>query len=310
VTLKQALSRARELLAADNIEDPPLESEILLRHVLKISRTELYQDFNRELNPEQEKTFWSLIERRLNREPTAYITGHREFYGLDFYVDPGVLIPRPESELLVEKSLQLAQNHPVSAIAEVGTGCGAIAISLALSLPQARIYATDISAAALRVALFNCRKHGVMDRICFLQGDMLDPLPEPVDLIVANLPYIREPELPQTSTLNFEPSLALNGGPDGLEKIRQLGTQIGDKLRPGGCLLLEIGQGQKRAVTTFLRSLFPSAEIEVAPDFSGIDRVISLTLPLDVQFTEQAETTADTFGKHPPTAQQPYSFVW
>ena len=310
MTLKQALSRARELLAASNIEDPPLESEILLRHVLKISRPELYQDFNRELNPEQEKDFRSLIQRRLNREPTAYITGHREFYGLDFYVDPSVLIPRPESELLVENSLQLAQNHPVSAIAEVGTGCGAIAISLALSLPQVKIYATDISAAALRVALFNCRKHEVIDRICLLAGDMLDPLPEPVDLIVANLPYIREPELPQTSTLNFEPSLALNGGADGLEKMRQLGTQISDKLRPGGRLLLEIGQGQKRAVTTFLRSLFPSARIEVAPDLSGIDRVISLTLPLNRQSTEQAETIADTSGKHPPTAQQPYSFVW
>jgi len=297
VTIKQALSRAREILAASNIEDPPLESEILLRHVLKISRPELYQDFNRELNPEQEKNFWSLTERRLNHEPTAYITGHREFYGLDFYVDPSVLIPRPESELLVEKSLQLAQNHPVSAIAEVGTGCGAIAISLALSLPQVKIYATDISAAALRVALFNCQKHGVIDRICFLQGDMLDPLPKPVDLIVANLPYIREPELPQTSTLNFEPFLALNGGPDGLEKIRRLGTQISDKLRPGGCLLLEIGQGQKRAVTTFLRSLFPSAKIEVAPDLSGIDRVISLTLPLNRQYTEQDEKMANTLGQ-------------
>ncbi len=283
--IKQALSQAREILDASNIEESLLESELLLRHTLKISRVELYQELNRELNLEQERNFWSLIERCLNHEPTAYIIGHREFYGLDFYVNPGVLIPRPETELLVEKVLEMAQKRVVSTIAEVGTGSGAIAISLALSLPQAKIYATDISDAALRVAKINCQRHGVSHRICLLSGDMLDPLPEPVDLIVANLPYVRESELPQISTRNYEPSLALNGGSDGLEKIRQLGTQISDKLHPGGCLLLEIGQGQGRAVTTFLHELFPLAEIEVTPDLSGIDRVVSLILPLEWQFT-------------------------
>ena len=275
MTLKQALGRAREILVANNIEEAPLESELLLRHALKISRVQLYLDLNHELSPEQEETFWHLIERRLSHEPTAYIIGHREFYGLDFYVDPSVLIPRPESELLVEKALKLAQNHTISTIAEVGTGCGAIAISLALNLPQAKIYATDISASALEVALFNCQKHGVVDRICLLAGDMLDLLPEPVDLIVANLPYVKESEI---NAAGFEPLVALNGGSDGLKKMRQLCQQVGDKLRPEGCLLLEIGQGQERAVTTLLRSLFPSAEIEVAPDLSGIDRVISLHL--------------------------------
>jgi release factor glutamine methyltransferase len=280
VTLKQALGRAREILVANNIEDASLESELLLRHALKISRVQLYLDLNHELSPEQEETLWHLIERRLNYEPTAYILGYHEFYGLDFYVDPSVLIPRPESELLVEKAVKLAQNQPVSAIAEVGTGCGAIAISLALNLPQAKIYATDISVPALKVALSNCQKHGVVDRICLLAGDMLNPLPEPVDLIVANLPYVRELELNQINTLSFEPSLALNGGSDGLEKIRQLCRQANNKLCPDGYLLLEIGQGQRRAVTTFLRSLFPSAKIEVTPDLSGIERVVSLTLPL------------------------------
>lgn len=279
MTIRQALSRAKEILVASNIEDPPLESELLLRHALKISRVQLYLELERELGSKDEQAFWHLIERRLNYEPTAYIIGHREFYGLDFYVDPNVLIPRPESELLIEKTLKLAEEHAVSTIVEVGTGCGAIAISLSLSLPQVKIYATDVSASALKVALFNCQEHEVVNRICLLQGDMLDPLPEPVDLIVANLPYVAESELSWISTLNFEPSLALNGGSDGLGKIRQLCTQISDKLRLGGYLLLEIGQGQRRAVTTLLRSLFPSAEIEVAPDLSGIDRVVSLTLP-------------------------------
>ncbi len=278
MTLKQALGRAREILVANNIEDAPLESELLLRHALKISRVQLYLDLDHELNPEQEETFWHLIERRLSHEPTAYIIGHHEFYGLDFYVDPSVLIPRPESELLLEKALKLAQNHTVSTIAEVGTGCGAIAISLALNLPQAKIYATDISAPALKVALFNCQKHGVVDRICLLAGDMLNPLPEPVDLIVANLPYVKQSELSPICSVNPEPLLALNGGSDGLEKIRQLCCQVGNKLHPEGCLLLEIGQGQERAVTSFLRKLFPLAEIEVAPDLSGIDRVVSLRL--------------------------------
>ena len=302
MTIKQALSRAREILVANNIEDPSLESELLLRHALKISQVQLYLGLEHELSSEQDKKFRHLIERRFNHEPTAYITGHREFYGLDFYVDPGVLIPRPESELLVEKALKLAQNQAVSTIAEVGTGCGAIAISLALSLPQAKIYATDISAAALKVALFNCQKHGVVNRICLLPGDMLDPLPEAVDLIVANLPYVRESELPQINTLDFEPSLALNGGSDGLEKIRKLCPRISDKLRPEGCLLLEIGQGQRRAVTTFLHSLFPLAEIEVAPDLSGIDRVVSLSFPLNQQYTEQDENTTATLGGYPPAA--------
>jgi len=275
VTLKQALSHAREILIANNIEDAPLECELLLRQALKISRIQLYLDLNHELSPEQEETFWHLVNRRRNREPIAYVIGHHEFYGLDFYVNPSVLIPRPESELLVEKAVSLAQNHPLSAIAEIGTGCGAIAISLALNLPRAKIYATDISAAALEVARFNCQKHGVLDRIYLLEGDMLDPLPESVDLIVTNLPYVKELELSQMNS--FEPQLALNGGPDGLEKIRQLCRQVSDKLCPEGCLLLEIGQGQARAVTAFLNSLFSFARIEVTPDLSGIDRVVSLS---------------------------------
>ncbi len=276
MTVKQALNRAREILAASDVEEASLESELLLRHALKISRVQLYQDLAHELNAEQEKAFRELVERRLTGEPNAYITGHREFYGLDFYVDPDVLIPRPESELLVEKALALARNRPISAIAEIGTGSGAVAISLALNLPQTKIYATDISAPALKIARFNCQKHGVQNGIHFLQGDMLDPLPEPVDIIIANLPYVKEQELPPLTS--FEPRLALNGGADGLERIHQLCRQATGKLRPDGGLLIEIGQGQGKAVTAFLRGLFPTAEIEVSPDLSGIERVVSLTL--------------------------------
>jgi len=280
VSLKQALSRARGILAEKNNEDTPLECELLLRHVLGISRTQLYLDLDHELSPKQEEVFWQLLKRCLNGEPTAYITGHCEFYGLDFYVDPSVLIPRPESELLVEKAISLAQNHRLLTIAEIGTGSGAIAITLALELPGARIYATDISASALKVALINCQKHGVIDRVYLLHGNMLDPVPEPVDLIIANLPYVRESEL---TGMRFEPLLALDGGRDGMKRIRQLCRQVGGKLQPGGFLLLEIGQGQRKVVTTLLNALFPSGKIKVMPDLSGIDRVISLSLTSQVQ---------------------------
>ena len=279
MTVKQALTRAREVLAVANIEDAPLEAEFLLRDTLQINRVQLFLELDRELNPQQKGIFWQRIERRLNHEPGAYITGHREFYGLDFCVDSTVLIPRPETELLVEKVLELAREGTLSSIAEVGTGSGAVAISLALNLPQAKIYATDISPAALKVALINCRKHGVEHTISLLCGNMLDPLPAPVDLIVANLPYVRESELPCVNSVPFEPRMALDGGTDGLDKIRPLCLQVNSRLHPGGCLLLEIGQGQGEALTGFLRGLFPSARIEVTPDLCGIDRVVSLILP-------------------------------
>ena len=278
MTFKQALSQAREILVANSIEDVFLEGELLLRHTLNISRAQLYQDLDHELTPEQEKTFWNLVKRRTNHEPTAYITGHREFYGLDFYVNPHVLIPRPETELLVEMALTLVQNHRLATIADIGTGCGAIAISLALHLPRVKIYATDISSSALEVAKTNCKKHGVLNRIHLLQGDMLDPLPKPVDLIVTNLPYVKKAELPQVNTAKFEPFLALNGGSDGLQKIRRLCQQVNNKLHPASYLLLEIGQGQDKAVTTLLHSLFPHAKIETTPDLGSIDRVVSLHL--------------------------------
>jgi release factor glutamine methyltransferase len=278
VTLKQALSRAREILLANEIEDASLNSELLLRHTLNISRAQLYLDLECELSPKQEKNFWNLMKCCLDHEPTAYITGHCEFYGLDFCVDPSVLIPRPESELLVEKALSLARDYSLSTIAEIGTGCGAIAISLALNLPQTKIYATDVSSAALRVTLTNSQKYGLASRIHLLQGNMLEPLPKPVDLIIANLPYIKKTELPSTDPAKSEPLLALNGGPDGLQKIRQLCQQVSSQPHPPGYLLLEIGLGQSQAMTSLLRNLFPYAKIEIAPDLSGIDRLVSLHL--------------------------------
>ncbi len=270
------LLQGRETLTANRIEDAGLEAEVLLRHTLSFDRVQFYLQQDRELSAEENENFRQSLQRRLNNEPTAYITGHREFYGRDFYVDSGVLIPRPETELLVETALGLAANRPVHTIADIGTGSGAIAISLALSLPQTRIYATDISPAALKAAQINCRKHGVSAMVRLLQGDLLDPLPEPVDIIAANLPYVREDDLSRVNTWDFEPSAALNGGHDGLDIIRRLCAQAVSKLRPGGALLLEIGLGQGEAATAFCRQLFPAANIKLIPDGNGIDRVVSI----------------------------------
>ena len=275
MTLKEALSRARGILEASGIEDVPLETELLLRHALKIDRTRLYQELNGELSPEDEETFRELTERRLKGEPSAYITGHREFYGLDFYVNPHTLIPRPESELLVETALRLASERPLPTIADIGTGCGAIAVSLARALPEATVYATDLSTAALEVARINCRRHGVKDRVRLLAGDMLEPLPHPIDLIIANLPYVRRAEIAPDS---FEPLLALDGGHEGTESIARLCRQAKDKLAEGGSLLLEIGQGQSETISDLLAGLFSQGEIAVAPDLGGIERVIILQL--------------------------------
>jgi release factor glutamine methyltransferase len=275
---RQALARVRCILANSNIEDPPLEGEILLRHALGMSRSQLYTDLDINLTPAQEKALEALLERRVQGEPSAYITGHREFYGLDFHVDRRVLIPRPESELLVEKALELARNGLVSTVADIGTGCGAIAVSLAVNLPGITVYATDISPAALEVARTNCRQHNVEERVILLPGSLLEPLPGPVDLIVANLPYVREADLPRHGPLRYEPVLALNGGKDGLDGIRLLCRQARDKLDKRGSLLLEVGEGQAEYVADVLREAFGAGKVDRYRDLAGIERVVGLRL--------------------------------
>lgn len=278
MTVKEALADGRRRLIEGGIEDAHFEAEVLLREVLLMTRSQFYIDLERELSEDQVTAYRRLIERRLGAEPTAYIMGRREFYGRVFMVNQNVLVPRPETELLVEKALDIALDYVAPSVADVGTGCGAIAITLALEIPEATIYATDNSAPALRVARANCRKFDVTDRVFLLRGNLLDVTPLPVDIIVANLPYIREADIPRSGPVSAEPRMALDGGIDGLEHIRQLCRQAGSKLRPRGHLLLEVGQGQAGVVTILLRNLFPSARIETIQDLAGIDRVVSLSL--------------------------------
>jgi len=286
MTLERVLQQTARVFNLHGIEDSHLEARILLGHILKLSPAQLYTQPERTLSQEKIESLQQLIERRLCREPTAYIVKHKEFYGVDFYVDPRVLIPRPETELLVEKSFEFAKNRTncLSSlkkpflIADVGTGCGAIAISLALNLPQIEVYATDISPSALEVARLNCEYHNVMEQITFIQGNLLEPVPEPVDLIVANLAYIKSSELADLSPeiTNFEPIVAIDGGRNGLDLIQQLLEQAEEKIHSRGCLLLEIGQNQGKAMVSLINHCLPKARFELIPDLSGIKRVVKI----------------------------------
>ncbi len=287
MTLGDALYLTRCELAAANLDCATTEAELLLCHVLGISKTQIYSEPEQLLSTTEINHLQHLIRRRLLHEPIAYILRCCEFYGIEFYIDHRALIPRPETELLVEEAIDFARHHLTPGnqltIADIGTGSGAIAISLALALPQVKIYATDISASALEVANINCRRYKVDSQVELLQGNLLEPLPEPVDTIVANLPYIRNCELQTLSPeiTNFEPTLAIAGGKDGWDKIRLLLDQAPGKLRPEGCLLLEIGLRQDKAVSSMINSYFPQARVELIPDLSGINRVVRIILPLE-----------------------------
>ncbi len=260
-----------------------LEAEVLLSHVLDISRTALLTHPERILTPDQLANYQTLIRRRASCYPLPYLTGRVEFYNLEFEITPEVLIPRPETETLVDLALAHCSSSTHSSsthslIADVGTGSGCIAVSLAVHLPRATIYAIEISPVALAVARRNVERHGVAARVRLVVGDVLTPRPGLVDLIVSNPPYIPTGDcgsLP-ASVRDYEPRLALDGGPDGLVTIRRLLAQAPAVLRPGGALLIEIGADQGEAASHLARTLFPRAAVRVHPDLAGRDRVLEV----------------------------------
>jgi release factor glutamine methyltransferase len=283
VTLREALRQAEARIASHNIPDARVEAELLLMHSLGIQKAELYARLGEPLPPSEGEELWRLVERRIRREPTAYILRRCEFYGIELYVDPRVLIPRPETELLVETALafveqRFGKDQPCSMV-DVGTGSGAIAVALALHLPQARIYATDVSADAIDVARVNARQRGVEGRVELLVGDLLQPLSRPVDLVVANLPYVKDADIPQLmpEISDFEPVAALAGGADGLDKVRLLLAQAKDHLLPQGSVILEIGLGQAEEAVSLAKSHFPESKVDLIEDFAGIERVLRIS---------------------------------
>jgi release factor glutamine methyltransferase len=274
LTIEQALYQATRRLHSLS-STPRLDAELLLAHVLGWSRARVVAEREQRLTPEQQATFNALIERRATCEPVAYLIGQREFFGLTFFVDRRVLVPRPETELLVELTIKEAQrygNRPLT-IADIGVGSGAIAIALAKHLPQATIYGVDLSAAALEVAAINVNRYHLQERVILLQGDLFDPLPGPVDLIVSNPPYTILAEIDE-GVYQHEPHLALDGGVDGLDCYRRLIPATPTYLKPGGAILLEIGAWQASSVIHLLRQVLPEAEITVQRDLAGYDRVV------------------------------------
>lgn len=257
-------------------DTPRLEAEILLAHVTGLTRTTLLAHPERPLTADERARYEDLLARRAAGIPLPYLTGRMELFGLEFVVTPDVLIPRPETEMLVERALA----WDPQTVVDVGTGSGCVAVALAVRLPRARIYATDLSRAALSVAMTNARRHGVADRIHFLQADLASPLRGPVDLVVSNPPYVAEEEwasLPE-SVREHEPRLALDGGPGGLRVIRRLLADTARLLRPGGVLLVEIGAGQGSQAAALARAAFPQARIQVYPDLAGYDRMLEVIL--------------------------------
>jgi release factor glutamine methyltransferase len=275
-----ALRWAIEQLAGT--DEPALSARLLLAHVLACTTTDLFTHPERRLDPAACHAYQDLVARRARHEPVAYLTGHQTFRGLDLLVGPQVLIPRPETELLVELALAAASRWPAPRVADVGTGSGAIAVSLAMCLPHAaQVWAIDRSEGALSVARTNAQRCGVAARISFLHGDLLAPLPGSVDLAVANLPYVSEAEydaLPPGIRC-YEPREALAAGEDGLDAIRALLATAPTHLSKDAVLLLEIGAIQGARVAALAARAFPEAQVDICQDYARHNRIVRIERP-------------------------------
>jgi release factor glutamine methyltransferase len=275
-TVVELIAQGAKRLSEAGCLDVWLESVLILSHTLGKTKEWVLAHPEAQVVQEEEHLFFSLLERRAKREPLPYILGQVEFYGITLKIDRRALIPRPETELLVEKALDWARSLPSLTVADVGTGSGAVAIALALHLGEkGLVYGLDSSPQALELAQENAALNRVEKRIVFLLSDLLSALEKPVDLIVANLPYVPSAQLEKLAPeLQWEPREALDGGPDGLESIRKLLSQAPSYLKRGGAILLEVGPGQARKVKALARKAFPHARISSFPDLRGIMRVV------------------------------------
>jgi len=255
---------------------PLLDAQVLLAHAVGARRVALCADYSRRLADEEGLRFRALVDRRLTGEPVAYLTGVREFWSLPLRVDRRALVPRPDTETVLEEVMALFPAAPPRLFADVGTGSGCLAVALAGMFPRSRGWAIDLDEAALSLAQENVRALGLEARLVCLLGDLLQPLPEPVELIVSNPPYIPTAEIPwlPIDVRGFEPLRALDGGVDGLELIQRLIREASGKLSPGGWLVLEVGDGQASRVTEILRHAgWP--EVRTRKDLGGIGRVVA-----------------------------------
>ncbi len=289
-TLRTAANRLLEVAAADDLDEARLEAELLYGEATGLDRAHVIAAGRDTPPTEALTTFEQLLARRLAHEPLAYILGRREFYGLTFDVGPGCLIPRPETETLVEAALEAIRDHPQSRrlvrVADIGTGSGAVAIAVARHAPSAKMFAIDASTAALPWAGKNLRKLGPLERVVLLTGDLLDPIDEPLDIILANLPYVPTDEfnaLPPEIRAH-EPEVAVDGGDDGLELYRRFASQLRAHLVDVAyAVLVEIGAGQAPFAEDFLLDGLgrpANAEVRMHRDLRGIRRVVEVRVGL------------------------------
>jgi len=281
-TLDQSLRAGIEMLTSAAVGSPRLTAETLAMFVLNCDRAHLFAHPERILTADEALRFEATLAQRVRGVPTQYITGHQEFWGLDLIVSPAVLIPRPETEHLVEAVLELARgfgspNAPSPRIVDVGTGSGCIALALAKELPHVEIHAIDISPAALEIARTNAARHGLRERVHFHESDLLDAFsrdPARFDFVASNPPYVSEAdkESLQPEVRDFEPPAALFAGPTGLDVIERLIPQAQRALKSGGWLAMEMGKGQDRVVRDLLSSW---SALRFVPDLQGIPRAVA-----------------------------------
>jgi release factor glutamine methyltransferase len=274
-TVRELLGRSREYLEQKGVPSPKLDAEYLLAHVLAVRRLELYLDHDRPLEPAEVDRLRELVRRRGKREPLAYVLGSWGFYGLELHCDARALVPRPETEILVERCLVLLEGIAAPAILDVGTGTGAIALALAARLPGASVSAIDLSPDALALAAENAALNGLGERVELLQGDLLAPVAgRRFDLVASNPPYVAEGAAVDAEVSGYEPAMAVVAADAGRAILERLAADAPLALRPGGWLVVEVGEGQAAWLADNLAGL-GYGDVEATRDLRGIERVLT-----------------------------------
>lgn len=278
--LLEVVRRSTQYLSERGSDSPRLDSELLAAHALGCERLDLYLQFDRPLNEAELTEIRELVRRRSKGEPVAYLTGTKEFYGRKFSVDSSVLIPRPETETLIARALAVITERHLHSAADLGTGSGCIAVTLAAENPDLTVTATDVSEESLTLAAGNAEAQGVAGRVQFLNCSWADAVTNQIDLVVSNPPYITAGEMKELArdVAEFEPHHALQGGDDGLEAYRELATSVAAHCGAARVLLLEIDFRRAEAVAAIVKSQWPDARVEIHPDLTGRDRVLEAEL--------------------------------
>jgi release factor glutamine methyltransferase len=268
-------------LRVAGIDDALTEARILIQHVLQVDGARFLLRLDDALDSDQKREIDEVVKRRLLREPLAYIVGHVEFYDIDVIVDRRVLVPRPETEILVDTALDwLRERHDASQIVDIGTGSGCVAVVLANHAPRTSVIAIDRSLGALEIAKQNVDRYILSERVTLCQGDLLSNLESSVDLVVANPPYIPTADIDDLmpEVRDYEPRIALDGGSDGLGFIDKILLQSRDFINPSGAIIIEIGFDQASEAVSMARQYFPSGEIKMIQDFAGVERILAIYL--------------------------------